>query len=142
MSNNIEFICTDCENEISCCVCDRVIYANMTGASLGYVLRDLGLFNIKDTYIDYLFQKPQSCIKLTFPTTDRFMSLDRKTQLDLYQYKSKYHFRLFNNLLKCYDCNDNKKYVYQILLTDDECEVIKKILPKYKTMKNYVDKDF
>lgn len=141
MSTNIEFICADCEDKISCCVCDRIIYSNMTGTALGYVLRTIGLSYIEDTYLDYQFKKPQSCIKLIFPITDRFISLNGKNQLDLFQYKSRYHFRLLNNLLKCYDYNNNE-YVYQILLTDNEYEKIQKILPKYHTMINYVNRDF
>ena len=142
MSNNMEFICADCDKNIDRCICNRILYSNMTGAALSKILEIINLSYVQGVYIVYFLKEPTECIKQTYPTSSRFVSLNNKTELELFQYKSFYHFKLFNNLLKCYDCNDNKKNVYQILLTDDELTKIQKILPRYHTMIHYVDASF
>jgi len=142
MSTNMEFICADCDKNIDRCVCNKILYSNMTGAALSKILETINLSYVQGVYIEY-FMEPRECIKHTYPTSSRFVSLNKKNkELELFQYKSFYHFKLFNNLLKCYDCNYNKKNVYQILLTDDELTKIQKILPRYHTMIHYVDASF
>ena len=118
----------------------NIVYGNMTGAAMNQILQTINLFHVEGTYesFDKHWKTKEyiknEYIKWTFPVTDRFVSLENKKQLQLFQYKSFYNFRFRDNLLICDDCNDNNKFHYQILLTDDELQNIQKIMWQYKPM--------
>lgn len=132
-----EFICADCHRNIDECVCHTVIYGCMTGSALAFLLKTINLPCIESSYIDYKFKTPKQSIKMIYPVSNRFVSLDEKTELDLFEYNAFYYFRLIGNLLKCYDCNSTQKKVFQIILTDEEQYRAEKIMPSYSCMKNY-----
>ena len=121
----------------------EIIYSNMTGGSIIYLLKVIDLLFIEDSYTDYAFTIPRTCIKHIYPITDHFICItEDKKSFEVFEYKGFYHFKLNDNLLTIYDCNKKNKIKYTILLTDEKLKNIQKILSRYNCMINYVNSDF
>jgi len=119
------------------------IYSNLTGGSISCFLEIINLYKISGTYTDCQFSKPKECVKNVYPVSEKFVSCNNKYYLEVFQYKSFYHLKIKNNLLKIYDCNkSSEKIVFQILLTDDELQKIETHLPRLSSTINYVDPSF
>jgi hypothetical protein len=119
------------------------IYSNLTGGSIISFLEIINLYKISGTYTDCQFSTPKECIKNVYPVSEKFTSCNNKYYLEVFQYKSFYHLKIKDNLLKIYDCNKSKeKIVFQILLTDDELQKIEKYLPRLSTTINFVNSSF